>query len=112
VLRLPVSLDWMQNLRGRLLSESSEAQAIMAQGSRQSKPVVTYLERQSTTRRLTDASHEALQAALQKLDDQGLIEYRPETFGSVTGVSVSFEVQVAKVATSDVSVWRCRYGLS
>jgi hypothetical protein len=96
VLRLPVSSDWLVNLRDRVL-ENYAGPFSLKRSSR--KPKLLYLSRQSAGRSLRDQDHEDLVIELQKLHDEGLVDYEEVEFDK----SVPFQDQVAKISTVDVS---------
>lgn len=94
VLRLPVSPNWLTNLRERVLQGYDGPVSLR----RAPKPRILYLERQGSGRSLTDEDHEALIWALLKVEEEGLAEVIVERFGS----HIPFEDQVAKISTVDV----------
>ena len=63
------------------------------------KPIVTYISRQTTGRRLTDESHEGLVRALRELEEEGICEVRIPVMERL-----SLGEQVAEVASSTVSI--------
>lgn len=99
VLRLPVSPDWLQTLRERLLRGYDHP---VLRKKKSSKPVLTYLERQSTTRRLTNESHAGVVEGLERLAADGLVEFTVETFGTPAGKAMPFEEQIAIISRTDV----------
>ena len=93
-MRLPVGTsDWWADMRNRLLSGHTSVYG----SSVSSKPVVTYLSRQKTGRRLSDESHDALVEELEVMDKTGLMEYRFEEFEHL-----SIPEQWARIALTTV----------
>ncbi|RXK39812.1 hypothetical protein M231_02867 [Tremella mesenterica] len=77
VLRLPIGTqDWWADMRERLLAGHSAEYG----PARESRPVITYLSRQSTGRRLANESHDALVEELETLSKSGRAEVRYEVF--------------------------------
>lgn len=94
VLRLPVDTNYLLDLRARALQDVSRPV------EKPKRPRVKYLQRQDTTRKLTDASHEALITALQELDDEKLIDFSIISFSDGS----SWETQVKVIAETDFLV--------
>jgi len=93
------SPDWLQTLRERLLRGYDHP---VLRKKKSSKPVLTYLERQSTTRRLTNESHAGVVEGLERLAADGLVEFTVETFGTPAGKAMPFEEQIAIISRTDV----------
>lgn len=96
VLRMPVHPNYLLDLRDRVLKRYRGVVSLKAVD----RPRVKYLTRQDTTRRLTDVSHRSLLNALQRLDDEGLVEF--STLHFVDGDS--FQDQLAHISTTDFLV--------
>jgi len=64
------------------------------------KPVVIYLERQDSGRRLVAEDHAQLVEDLQKLDDEGLVEFQLVSFTS----KIPFQDQVATISRADIFI--------
>ncbi len=94
-LRLPVSPDWLTNLRDRILEGYQGPVSL----KKPELPVITYLARQNAGRRLHPPDHEALWTALQGIEAAGLAEVNMEDFNS----TIPFETQVATIARTNVS---------
>jgi hypothetical protein len=62
------------------------------------KPIVTYISRQSTGRRLTPEDHEGLVKALRELEEEGICEIRIPVMEHL-----NLGEQIAEVASSTVS---------
>lgn len=96
VLRLPVHDDWLISLRDKLMA----AHPPSVPAVRKSKtPMVRYLQRQDTTRKLQADLHLSLDAGLEALAAQGVIEYEMLHFSD----GQSFADQIAYMMTTDVS---------
>ena len=67
-------------------------------GTSGSRPIVTYISRQSTGRRLADESHQGLVAALRELEEEGICTVRIPILEHM-----SLRDQLAEVASSTVS---------
>lgn len=70
---------------------------VVVSSPKSSAPVVTYISRQSTGRRLTVEDHEGLIVALRALEDEGLCEFNVAVMETMT-----FPQQVETVARSTV----------
>jgi hypothetical protein len=98
----PVPANWIKDLRDRVLETyggpvSLEDPAHERKGS---KPVVTYLSRQTAAhRRLTEETHSELLRALEELEEEGVAEVHVEEF---TDADPKDE-QVAKLSRTTVS---------
>ena len=64
------------------------------------KPLVIYLERQDSSRRLFPEDHDALIVALQKLQEDDVADVAIEAFNS----TIAFDEQVARIARATVSI--------
>ncbi|WWC65472.1 uncharacterized protein I303_108090 [Kwoniella dejecticola CBS 10117] len=95
-LRLPVSLDWLVNLRDRVLKDYNGPVNL----KRGSKPHVMYLERQGSGRELVPEDHEDLVAAVLQLEEDGLAKVTVKGFSS----SIPFQDQVAEISTVDILI--------
>lgn len=93
VLRLAVSPEWLIQLRNRVLANYHGPKTLPK------KPVVTYLARQDSSRRLFHEDHDALWQELQKLESEGIAEVNMDSFNS----SIPFDHQVARIARTTVS---------
>lgn len=96
VLRVPVDPNWLADLRDVLLN--SYRGSIDLRPSR--IPRVSYLTRQDTSRRLTDAAHKNLINELERLQDEGVAELTVLHFTDGT----PFEEQIARMAATDVLI--------
>ncbi|RSH87846.1 uncharacterized protein EHS24_000364 [Apiotrichum porosum] len=72
--QLRVPLNWMDPLRDRVV-QVSEVSGCTAKRAQPTVPVVTYIDRQKTARRLLPDCHEDLVKSLQALHDNGDIEF-------------------------------------
>lgn len=90
-----MSSDWFTNLRDRVL-EGYTGSASLTKGKLLK---VMYLQRQDTERRLNAADHDQLVAGLEAIGREGLAEVIIEHFGP----ELSFQEQVARASTVDVS---------
>nr|XP_031857896.1 uncharacterized protein CI109_006692 [Kwoniella shandongensis]KAA5524968.1 hypothetical protein CI109_006692 [Kwoniella shandongensis] len=95
-LRLPVSRDWLVNLRSRVLAGYNGPITL----KKSAKPKVMYLERQGSGRELVPEDHAALVKEIERLGDEGLAEVTIEAFSS----AIPFADQVAKISTVDILV--------
>ncbi|RXW21580.1 hypothetical protein EST38_g4287 [Candolleomyces aberdarensis] len=68
-------------------------------GNAGSRPIVTYISRQRTGRRLTDESHQGLVAALKELEEEGICTVRIPVLENL-----SLRDQLAEVASSTILV--------
>lgn len=81
--RLEVHDHWLGPLRRRLLAgyEGNITTGTTAAGAPKTKlPVITYITRQQTTRKLTDKGHEDLMRELDAIRKEGLAEVNVEQF--------------------------------
>ena len=85
VLRLPVASDWLVTLRDRVLGGKSVVKS--------KRPVLFYLERQDSGRRLLEEDHDKLVEAFQRLADEGLVDFEVIRFT---------KEQVGTIARADV----------
>lgn len=76
--RLAAHKNWLSPLRKRLMRNYKGD--VPTSIDKKSLPVITYISRQTTTRRLTDESHAALLRELAKIRDEGLAEVNEELF--------------------------------
>jgi protein O-GlcNAc transferase len=97
VFRLPVLPDWLTGLRDRVLN-GYKAPVSLRRTTR--IPKVLYLSRQGSGRQLAPNDHQRLVDSLKELQLEGLADVEVTTFSS----AMSFQDQVAKVSTSDVSL--------
>lgn len=81
--RLDVPKNWFQPLRERLLADYKGPIPVerTKEGAPKTKlPVITYITRQTTTRRLTDESHDDLMKELDRIRKEKLAEVNVEEF--------------------------------
>ena len=81
--RLDVPKNWFQPLRERLLIDYKGPIPVerTKEGAPKTKlPVITYITRQTTTRRLTDESHDELMKELDRIRKEKLAEVNVEEF--------------------------------
>lgn len=96
VLRMPVHPNWLADLRQVVLNKYRGPIDVRPSA----KLRVSYLTRQDTTRRLTTEAHEALVHELERLHDEGVVQFQVLHFMDGT----SFEEQVAHIAATDILV--------
>ncbi|KAL0955964.1 hypothetical protein HGRIS_002146 [Hohenbuehelia grisea] len=96
VLRLPVAPDWLLNLRNRILSSYRGSTPL----GMPLKPLVIYLQRQDSSRRLFEEDHDALVYELERLQRDGVADVSFEAFNS----SMPFDEQVARIARATILV--------
>ncbi|KAJ8494657.1 hypothetical protein ONZ45_g8760 [Pleurotus djamor] len=96
VLRLPVSPDWLVSLRNRVF-EGYHGPTPLAMPER---PLVMYLQRQDSGRRLVTEDHLELVRELKRLQKDGVADYVVESFNS----SVPFAEQVARISRATILV--------
>lgn len=95
VFRLPVAPDWVLTLRDRLL-KNYKGPVSLKKGK---LPLLAYLHRQESSRRLNHDDHAKLVVALQQLQAEGLVDYELLHFTK----DMPFEDQVATISRVDVS---------
>jgi hypothetical protein len=99
--KLPVPVNWVNDLKKRLLANYRGPISLKDPSHAHSKPVITYLSRQEALhRRLNNETHEELSAGLKVLEQEGLAEVNIEMFID----SDPKEDQVAKLSRTTVSV--------
>lgn len=99
--QLPVPVNWVNDLKKRLLSNYKGPVSLKDPSHARSKPVVTYLSRQEALhRRLRPEIHAELSAGLKALEQEGLAEVNLETFID----SDPKDDQVAKLSRTTVSI--------
>ncbi|KDQ31113.1 hypothetical protein PLEOSDRAFT_1111677 [Pleurotus ostreatus PC15] len=96
VLRLPVAPDWLLALRERIFSEYRGDTPL----GMPEKPLVVYLQRQDSSRRLVTEDHEALVDELYQLQHEGVADIALEAFNS----SMPFDEQVARIARATILI--------
>jgi hypothetical protein len=99
--RLDVPKNWFQPLRERLLTDYKGPIPVerTKEGAPKTKlPVITYITRQTTTRRLTDESHDDLMKELDRIRKEKLAEVNVEEFEER-----SVEDQIAIMGRTSVS---------
>ncbi|KAJ9103162.1 hypothetical protein QFC21_002584 [Naganishia friedmannii] len=78
---LPVPSTWVSDIKARILRNYQGPVTLQDSSHRKSKPVITYLSRQTATfRRLKQESHEELVAGLKSLEQEGIAEVHIEEF--------------------------------
>ncbi|KAJ9119170.1 hypothetical protein QFC22_003662 [Naganishia vaughanmartiniae] len=96
---LPVPSTWISDMKDRILRNYQGSVTLQDPGHRKSKPVITYLSRQTATfRRLKQETHEELVAGLQSLEQEGIAEVHVEEFAD----GDAKEDQVAKLSRTTV----------
>jgi hypothetical protein len=96
---LPVPDRWLDDLKDRIIVNYTGPVTLQDHHHAHSKPVITYLSRQTAAhRRLKEETHDALVAALMELDDEGVADVYVEEF---TDADPKDE-QVAKLSRTTV----------
>lgn len=97
----PLRKSLTHNLLGYIPTFASLTNRIVLSppSDRSDKPVVTYIDRQGTGRRLTDESHKSMVEALRTLEEEGVCEVQ-----IVRMENVGLREQVRLVARSAVSI--------
>jgi hypothetical protein len=98
--RIRAPSDWISPLRERMLS-LGHFYGCKLEHRHANVPVVTYINRQKTGRRLTDEDAENLLIAMQELDRQGVIEFHNAEMENIPRTE-----QFCLATKSDVSVHR------
>ncbi|KAJ2925006.1 hypothetical protein H1R20_g12078, partial [Candolleomyces eurysporus] len=98
----PLRSALARNLFGYVPEVKSDGKPLVPppfKGNAGSRPIVTYISRQSTGRRLTDESHQGLVAALRELEEEGICTVRIPILEHM-----SLRDQLAEVASSTILV--------
>jgi hypothetical protein len=96
---LPVPSTWISDMKARILRNYRGSVTLQDPSHSKSKPVITYLSRQTATfRRLKQEIHEELVAGLKLLEQESIAEVQIEEFTD----SDPKEDQVAKLSRTTV----------
>ncbi|KAJ9122998.1 hypothetical protein QFC24_004037 [Naganishia onofrii] len=97
--QLPVPSTWISDMKARILRNYRDSVTLQDPSHSKSKPVITYLSRQTATfRRLKQEIHEELVAGLKLLEQESIAEVQIEDFTD----SDPKEDQVAKLSRTTV----------
>lgn len=100
---LSVPPTWISDIKARILRNYKGPVKLQDPSHSKSKPVITYLSRQTATfRRLKQTTHEELVAGLKSLEHEGIADVFIEEFTD----SNPKEDQVAKLSRTTVSITR------